>query len=244
MKTSKERTEGVKNAYEKKKKARNRGITIALVTAGCALITAGNFLLFTPFSNAHDITVYAGSEYYAVITKLDTITYSPPRYKNNYEKYLKAPISNFFGGLIGCGMAKDDYAGGALPEANWKEDYLETTDNQVQGVIEGDLIKRTSDRIFYLGEGENGYELRAYSLAGEVLCRYTVTPEDGFVFLDNAEMYLSEDGETITLLTSCATVDYTERYTALVGLSVAQTDAVTETGRAWASARGSALGSG
>ena len=236
MKTSKERTEGIRQAYEKKKKARKRAIITAVVTASFALVTVGNVALFAPYSSTHDITVYAGSEYYAVIEKLDTLTYTPPRYKNNYQKYIREPLSDFFGGLIGCGMAKD-YAGGAMPEAdfnNSKNDYVETTDNQTQGVIEGDLIKRTNDRIFYLGEGENGgYELRGYSLAGETLFCYEIQPQEGYVFYADAEMYLSQDGEQITVLTGCYTGARSVRYTELIGISIADESAVTETGRAY-----------
>ena len=46
--------------------------------------------LFIPFKDANaDISKYSDSEYYSVIQKLHAAGYRPPRYKNNFQKYVK-----------------------------------------------------------------------------------------------------------------------------------------------------------
>ncbi len=82
-------------------------------------------------------------------------------------------------------------------------DYVETTDNQVKGVTEADLFKRTKTHIFYLDI--NSFTLRVYSIAGEEsrqVSAYTIQNNDSEI-LKNVfvkEMFLSNDGKTLTLI--------------------------------------------
>ena len=77
-------------------------------------------------------------------------------------------------------------------------EYVEVTDNQVAGVIEADIFKRTKTHIFYL----RGANICAYTIDGEGSClvgelQFTDTYSYG-----SYEMYLSEDGKIATIIHS------------------------------------------
>ena len=119
--------------------------------------------------------------------------------------------------------------------------YEETTDNQVAGVIEGDLLKRTDKYAFYLTQkiyseeewhwnGEyyeqtlrmNGHLLSVYSIAGydsQLKEEFMIVEEEGMKFSSAAEMYLSQDGQTITVFTECYNPE-NEKFTAVISLDV------------------------
>jgi len=80
--------------------------------------------------------------------------------------------------------------------------YHEVTDNQVAGVTEGDLFKRTDKDVFYLNCKDDGanLELQTFTIAKELSQQAgscTITPENGAYYAGNPEMYLSADGETV-----------------------------------------------
>ena len=136
--------------------------------------------------------------------------------------------------------------------------YEEVTDNQVEGVIEGDLFKRTNDYIFHLRGGliptgdnletaydENavysgsGYVLSVYSIAknqSKRVGRYEITPDQGMQFYTgDAEMYLSADGKTATIITPSFDRENATLYTAAISLNVSSPAAITETNRCYVS---------
>ena len=81
------------------------------------------------------------------------------------------------------------------------EKYEEITDNQTEGVIEGDLIKRSSEHIYYL----DGYTLRVYSIDGEssaLLGEYNLSSDikNYYSYYSYREMYLSKDCKTVTIV--------------------------------------------
>ena len=84
--------------------------------------------------------------------------------------------------------------------------YTETTDNQVKGVTEGDLFKRTNSHIFYLDK--NTLTILVYSIAGEnskLVSSYTIANKEYNYTLQSIsanEMFLSQDGKTLTVLCS------------------------------------------
>ncbi|MBQ8323117.1 MAG: beta-propeller domain-containing protein [Clostridia bacterium] len=243
MKTYKQRAESVQRKLEQKKRNRNRAIKAALAGAGCIAFTAVNLVLFMPFSTTPpDVSGYADSEYYAVISRLNAITYQKPVDKNNFEKWFGG-----FDGLFGCGAAGDANMGMDMANGmdstleNAGDYYVETTDNQVAGVIEGDLIKRTGENIFYLRETGEGLNLSVYSIdkaRSALISDYTVTsPENGW-FMDGAEMYLSADGDTVTLLAESAIKaegsGYAmKRFVTLISLDVSDEAQVKETARVY-----------
>ncbi|MBO5700994.1 MAG: beta-propeller domain-containing protein [Clostridia bacterium] len=136
--------------------------------------------------------------------------------KNNFETYL----DGLFDFALNGGVVAED-AMSPVPEAptaapEWdgnmstsdeevkaENGYVETTDNQVAGVIEADLFKRTKTHIFYLNR--QNMDLYVYSIAGEesklvnqVAIRHGY--DDLFLELYSAQIFLSADGKTLTVL--------------------------------------------
>ena len=117
--------------------------------------------------------------------------------------------------------------GGSLPEGGDDSDantgsgssgsngnYLEVTDNQISGIIEGDLVKATEKYIFRFSK----MKLHIYSMAGEESKLVSLTelpiPDDMSSSRYNsssADMYLSDDGNTATIFFSYVATDYAMR---------------------------------
>lgn len=120
-------------------------------------------------------------------------------------------------------------------------DYVEVTDNQVDGVTEADIFKRTTEHIFYL----QGKELSVFSIEGEasqLVSTYTITMTQTEAELEAMgeyrygnvlEMYLSQDCSTITVMVHAAYVQGT--YTVLISLDVTDPANVVEKGRSYVS---------
>lgn len=212
---------------QKNKAAAKRKLVIALA-ATLAVLTSLSLWLFIPLKDANtDVTQYADSEYYEIIQKLHPLIYRPQRYKNNFEKYVGRAFSNIFGakmeaavedaGVVYYNSSSEGlYAGGSngngsVPESSTStgtntsnnQGYQEVTDNQVEGVIEADLIKRTDTHIFYLDVGATS--LRSFSIDGENskgVGYYDLRSNmpDDFQAHNKTEFYLSLDGKSITLI--------------------------------------------
>lgn len=92
---------------------------------------------------------------------------------------------------------------GNIMDGSTYSDYVETTDNQVKGVTEADLFKRTKTHIFYLDV--SALTLRVYSIAGEAsrqVASYKINNYDTDTLKNVyvSEMFLSNDGKTLTLI--------------------------------------------
>ena len=76
--------------------------------------------------------------------------------------------------------------------------YQEITDNQVSGVIEADMIKRSDTHIFYLAE----HYLYIYSIEGEQskLISMTNLMQFSNASLSCEEFFLSLDCKTVTVI--------------------------------------------
>lgn len=121
--------------------------------------------------------------------------------------------------------------------------YVETTDNQVAGVIEGDLIKRTKTHVFYLcqlqedGSLKGGYPtLRVYSIAGansQLVCEYKIPSKGADSIAAYPDLYLSQDGKTLTVVTIAVKRgnQRTERFTEVITMDVSNPTSVKELGR-------------
>lgn len=256
MKTNKERTDSILKKTKEKKAARLRTAVIAATACLSAAVIAFNLVLFLPYPPAvSPIAKYESNEYYPVIRLLHTHAAeknAKPTYKNNFEKWTAGLKEIFSNGLIdfGTGGNKADAPTNDLiymPE--WDEDssedgasgnneYVETTDNQVEGVIEGDLVKRTNDHVFYLypsGDGSKNHTLRVYSIQGlhsSRIMEYQVAPPaTDMRFYSDVEMYLSQDGDALTVIGSCYRVkDPSELYTVLTQLDVSDPTHIREIG--------------
>ncbi len=169
------------------------------------------------------LRAYENSEYLDLMYafyKYDKAHASRP--KNNFENY----VEDFLDDLLDAFMPKMGSAadGDRMPNASAPTygdgfnfsineaadsvnkgdggEYVETTDNQVAGVIEADLFKRTTSHIFYLDL--NNAVIRVYSIAGEESClvsTYNIKSDDERGFLSySTQMFLSQDGKTLTLV--------------------------------------------
>lgn len=258
MRTYRERTERIRAKAKvlRAKKAR----LIAISSAACLLaaIVTFNLVLFVPYSvGGVNIAKYADSEYYPLIRTLSGLTYN--KYNtNNFEEW--------FGGMFALGGApgKDVMESPAAGEGDGDgQNYAEVTNNQVAGVVEGDLFKRSDRYIYYLDYvsprieiqvDSNGKEykaqipesfvLRVYPISGAdpaLVAEYSIFPEEGSSFAVDGgaqrEMYLSEDCNTVTLLTPCYTTDGWDRavYTEIIGIDVSDVENITEAGRVYVS---------
>jgi len=199
-------------------------------SAACfVLVIALSLYMFIPINTSGpNVSDYSDSEYYPLIATIANYRYRPPSYKNNFQRITQA-LSNI---KLGAMMSKDDAAMdmdgssnmmGSAPDSNGK-DYIETTDNQVQGVIESDLIKRTETHLFRLGVKNANTNISADKLTVYSIAKEDSEPVAEFdipVFNDarrnnvmNAEMYLSSDGNTVTVVKKY----YDENYASKIGI--------------------------
>lgn len=262
MKTYKERIADVAARIQKKK---DRTVILTGTALTMVIVLVLSLVLFLPFhSGAPDVSRYADSPYYSVIQKINEATYTPPRYNNNFE-ILMGTLSNGVRDFVSGGTslkgeiwdgspefslplggndwyeipvedAIPEMAPGGVAEPN--EGYVEVTDNQVQGVIESDIFKRSSEYVYYL----RGSQLSVYSIAGEasaLVGEYTVQgvkeqtkiDEFGdFGYYNNVEMYLSADCRTVTVVMD-AYFKTIGTSTLLVSLDVSDPANITETDR-------------
>ena len=235
MKTSTERTKDILARADAEKARRKKRITLtSVLAAGLSLVLAFNLVLFIPYNTAMpDLSAYRGSEYYSLMQQINELTYRPPQYKNNFEAW--------FGDLF---SGKGDDMAEAPGNAGDDSAYSEVTDNQVQGVIEGDRFKRAGDTVFYLQGNTDGYTLRAYSLAGAdsepAGTMHIGEREDTYYYssyTERAEIYLSEDGDTVTLFTPVSVWNGKTSivYTEIVGIDVSDPANMRETSRRYVS---------
>ena len=103
--------------------------------------------------------------------------------------------------------------GGEIPptnnDATPDETYEETTDNQTDGVIEADIIKRSNKYIYYFGVGSQ--TLRVYSIAGESSAllgsfslesvRNSEMLVDAPQYFSGSEFFLTEDCKSVIFIT-------------------------------------------
>ncbi len=205
MKTYDERSRDVaeKMGNLKKRRSRNRVITGISLCLTVVLIAA----LFLPYDkNPPSVERYARNPYYKVIKKLNQLTYRPPQYDNAAEQ-LYGDLSNVLGVMVPEDMMNGSAAapGDAGGEGNT---YVEVTDNQVQGVIEADIFKRSDKYLYYLSgtllkvyeiAGEDTTEVGSFSLLG-FNAQDVMEDSSDYAYVNTAEMYLSADCTTVTLV--------------------------------------------
>lgn len=228
------------NIQKKAKKIKtHRRVLISTVTAVCAVAICTT--LFWPLDNGNRaLAKYKDSPYFDLIEQIHADQNKGKIYRNNFEK-LAANLKNLtlgisdpnnygvmtpeLDGMAGTGNNGQDgsHAGG--------QTYQEVTDNQVDGVTEGDIFKR-SDRYIYHLFGMR--ELRVYSIAGEqsqCVGTFSIrTPitygtdrvwkgERGDPYWSNPNMYLSEDCTRLTIVGNITGI-YAEsgKYEKLIGV--------------------------
>ena len=240
----------IKEAEPKPMAQRNRIIAVAV---SLALVVALSLYLFIPFRDAvSDLSDYESSAYYPLIETIDDYYLSlrnQTSYKNYFEYYtdqlggLFAPMKDNVGGAapdMAPGAPENNMAG--VPDGGTGE-YVESTDNQVEGVIESDLMKMTDKYIFRLGYRIDKGENRKYSSVITVLRVYSIDKEETALvseidiptFEDESssgydlhEMYLSTDCDTITILKEYRSSEYSQTRLGVIALDVTDVTSITE----------------
>ena len=246
MRTNDERMRDIKQRAEQKNRAlarsksRNRLLIIAAAIA--AFVVAVNLILFIPYgSGLQDISPYKNSPYFPLMQQLNELTAKKPKYKNNFQAMV-----GFFsdiGKKGGIDFPADDSGSGESPSSPGQGGYEEVTDNQEQGVIEGDLFKRTSTHLFYISH-QNAYSdsltLHSYTIAGGESAEcgsLEISPEEGSYYSGSPEMFLSDDGRTVTVFTSTYNSQLGGTYTAIIEVDASDPANLKETGRKYVSGR-------
>ncbi len=149
---------------------------------------------------------------------------------DNWADQEQIPEMDFMGGMAPpTADAPNDEPN---PPVGDSGNYEEVTDNQVEGVIEADIFKRTNTHIFHLYcdilnvytiEGEDSQLVGSYDI------QWLLQEAAENCYLGDPQMYLSQDGKTLTLLlrydskTDCGTV--------LLDLDVSNPEKVQEAAR-------------
>lgn len=207
------------------KPKRNRVFVSLVAACACLALLFCNLWLFIPFNaDPPDVSQYADSAYYDLIQKLNVLTYQRPKYKNNAAR-LWAGLRN-----ISFGATKDDEApteAGTLVDGT--SGYKEITDNQVEGIIEADRIKRSDTHVYYLSDRV----LHVYAIDKEntkEVGSYAFQYRSGQYSLDQWELYLSSDCKTVTVVSQYYTKTYgdSNRYVNLTLLDVSDPAHITK----------------
>ena len=205
MKTYDDRKKSVQQYMANIQKKRRK--TAAIATSVTLAVSILALVLFVPYNTTPpSVRQYSGSEYYSVIERLNELTYDAPKYKNNFQTMV--------GFLSNVGLKTEDMVMGSpngnlfydsvapMPEANpdgYKgEQYVEVTDNQVTGVTEADIFKRSDKYVYYLKD----MRLSVYSIAQEdsaLISEISLQGTDSG-YVSSSEMYLSADCSTVTIL--------------------------------------------
>lgn len=199
----------------KTKERKNRTLKRASLIAACFAVafTALNLWLFLPLQEEPlPIVIYKDSEYYPLIEKFNTyfnIYDKKPTPKNNFEKLLNKFIiaKSYPDGSALSGTPHQNSPENSMSKGPSDSLYQEITDNQVEGVIEGDKFKRSDKYIYYLYDEHSGAKkkpvISIYSIEGadsKQVSTYTVEYDYTCNYTDEVEIYLSQDCSTIYIV--------------------------------------------
>ena len=201
MKTFDDRKKSVEAYITKIKRKRRR--TAVMIT--CLLLVL-SLVLFVPYNSMEpSVSRYADSEYYGVIQNINTMRFQKPKYKNNFHAMIGflahwgAKSATGADGMLENNNLGIQMAPGAAPDGFKGEEYVEVTDNQVDGVTEADIFKRSDKYVYYL----SGDTLSVYTIAqadSQLAGCFQLISDVGTKNFNNMEMYLSTDCRTVTIL--------------------------------------------
>lgn len=192
MKSYNERTQTIRAKLYAKRRQRRKTLTVAISMVCCLVLVAG-ILLINPMedsplspTNPGTSAKPSGRDYSQLVQVLKNINIS----KGDPVLGIPSddPIIDFAPEVDGPVASPDE----GINSPSYGD--TEITDNQVAGVTEADIIKRSNSHIFYL----HNKTLQIYSIAGaesEQVGTYAL-PEN----FRWQEMFLSKDYSTVTLI--------------------------------------------
>lgn len=193
---------------KRNRETKNVGSILKTAVSLTVCLVLALFLFLPVNNNKIDTSAYKDSEYHDLIEALEPYRASATAkpYDNNFEL-----ITSLLGMFLRLGiMGGTDMAPDAAPPmdegAMSGSEYVETTDNQVAGVIEGDIIKTTTSHLFHYSYGK----LMIFELDGENTERtaiFDITKNLDGKSYNEAEMYLTADGKTVIIVTDYMTHD-------------------------------------
>ena len=246
------------------------GRKFAIVAACVSLVVTSVFLwLILPFSNEvilpdydnqkdlpEELKAYADSEYIDLIYAFYKNRELTPKKENG--SYLNGEYRYFIPSVttglltitdLDREFMYNEIRGSGGLDLNSDEEgsmlcssYVETTDNQVKGVTEADLFKRTETHIFYFDIDSR--KINVYSIAGSKSQLVSDINLKDYVFdsfenLYLGQLFLSKDGKTLTVLSNSCKLKrvvstgnlYADPYTFLVSFDVSDPENIKENGR-------------
>ena len=244
MKTSEERIQHILEKTKKqetlKRRKRVKWISVASGALALALVFVFSFTLFNP--SMWNNSIPGGTP------ALDS-NGDPNDYTILAKKIDEIQKRSDYGNTNQGGNGGNSSGGseGAGPEG---DKYVEMTNNQVNGIVEADVCKRSNNYIFYLcNDGGWGnihiapyYFLRVYSIAGKnsaLVTEFNIPAAKGLSYdYYSFNMYLSEDCNTITIIANCTDVARglpAVYYTEVISIDVSNVRAPKEIGRRYVS---------
>jgi len=248
------------------------GRKFAIVAACVSLVVTSVFLwLILPFSNEvilpdydnqkdlpEELKAYADSEYIDLIYAFYKNRELTPKkengsYLNGEYRYFIPSVTTglltitdlesefMYSEIRGSGAYDLDGDDAEYVTAS-SSSYVETTDNQVKGVTEADLFKRTETHIFYFDIDSR--KINVYSIAGSKSQLVSDINLKDYVFdsfenLYLGQLFLSKDGKTLTVLCNSYKMKksastgklYIDPYTLLISFDVSDPENIKENGR-------------
>lgn len=252
MRTSDERVQDIKNKVKSKRDRRlivwtagSVACVLLVLTVVCSLPILGE--------GAPNVNAYKNDAYYPLIEKINSC-YQDDRYS------VFDSIGNLFNKGFGA-MAPGGDMDMSFPSANpdtptdegegmvTDNKYVETTLNQVDGVIEGDILKRSATHAFYLRNGyfvgdERCLALDVYALkksATDKVCQYVIRAEDDTSFGSyratvEGEMFLNSDVTRATVIVPCTSKEGVI-YTTVISLDISNPAEISEVDRVYVSGK-------
>lgn len=270
MKNTQQRTESINNKVAGKLRARKAWITaVSLVCVFAIAITVCSVPIIGG-SDVPNINAYKSDAYYPLISKINGYYYKPTpktsifamafnaigKFFFSFGATAPAPMPDMDGNMATSpDAAEHPTTPGSTEVSNPSSNYEETTLNQVNGVIEGDLLKRSNKNVFYLKKSTavsnptwiyqdyyapikaSYYSLDIYDInKGDtaLITTYEILAKDETSFGGSVmEMYLSNDASTVTIISDCR---YNKQgFTCVITLNVSNLENITEVGRTYIS---------
>ena len=193
------------------------GFKKILLIAACITVLLSLYL-FVPYSTntAKSVSDNTDSEYYFIIEKLNNMYYGPKvKSQTNFQYLARIFFRSFLRPTDGNSNSGES---SGIKGPNLTTSYIEATDNQVQGIIESDVVKRSDKHIYYLQSGE---VLKIYSIDKEnsaLVGEYSL--QRSFINLEAKEMFLSQDCKTVTVIAQTHDKNTYSYETILINLDV------------------------